>query len=152
MALPLLTKSKWCHSVQRGKLLVLLPDLMNTLQYDNTHITMKALPIFRNVIHHLEKKEASRIALALAGRLLPLFNDVSSEVRECSILLFKDLMEAVLWWKKGEMKKTVHRAIIPLLFRMSDETESVAKVQISDLAIDVGTGSLQKPYLLVQHS
>lgn len=56
------------------------------------------------------------------------------------MLLFKDLMESVLWWKKGEMKKTVHRAIIPLLFRMSDNTESVAKVQISDLATDVGTG------------
>lgn len=56
------------------------------------------------------------------------------------MLLFKDLMESVLWWKKGEMKKTVHRAIIPLLFRMRDNTESVAKVQISDLATDVGTG------------
>nr|XP_038027892.1 uncharacterized protein LOC113841892 isoform X1 [Anas platyrhynchos] len=110
-----------------GKFLVLLPDVMNTLQYDNTHITMKALTIFKNVIRDLEKKEASPIALALAGRLLPLFNDVSSEVRECSVLLFKDLMESVLWWKKGEMKKTVHRAIIPLLFRMRDNTESVAK-------------------------
>eukprot|EP00075_Anas_platyrhynchos_P014458 XP_027303711.1 uncharacterized protein LOC113841222 isoform X3 [Anas platyrhynchos] len=110
-----------------GKFLVLLPDVMNTLQYDNTHITMKALTIFKNVIRDLEKKEASPIALALAGRLLPLFNNVSSEVRECSMLLFKDLMESVLWWKKGEMKKTVHRAIIPLLFRMRDNTESVAK-------------------------
>eukprot|EP00075_Anas_platyrhynchos_P014888 XP_027304141.1 uncharacterized protein LOC113841660 isoform X1 [Anas platyrhynchos] len=119
---------------------VLLPEVMETLQYENTHINMKALTIFKNVIRHLEKKEASPIALALAGRLLPLFNDVSSEVRECSMLLFKDLMESVLWWKKGEMKKTVHRAIIPLLFRMRDNTESVAKVQISDLAIDVGTG------------
>ncbi|XP_068521835.1 uncharacterized protein [Anas acuta] len=107
---------------------VLLPEVMETLQYENTHINMKALTIFKNVIRHLEKKEASPIALALAGRLLPLFNDVSSEVRECSMLLFKDLMESVLWWKKGEMKKTVHRAIIPLLFRMSDNTESVAKV------------------------
>ncbi|XP_071888450.1 uncharacterized protein [Anas platyrhynchos] len=107
---------------------VLLPEVMETLQYENTHINMKALTIFKNVIRHLEKKEASHIALALAGRLLPLFNDVSSEVRECSMLLFKDLMESVLWWKKGEMKKTVHRAIIPLLFRMSDNTESVAKV------------------------
>ncbi|XP_068521829.1 uncharacterized protein [Anas acuta] len=107
---------------------VLLPEVMETLQYENTHINMKALTIFKNVIRHLEKKEASHIALALAGRLLPLFNDVSSEVRECSMLLFKDLMESVLWWKKGEMKKTVHRAIIPLLFRMSDDTESVAKV------------------------
>ncbi|XP_071888431.1 uncharacterized protein [Anas platyrhynchos] len=54
---------------------VLLPEVMETLQYENTHINMKALTIFKNVIRHLEKKEASPIALALAGRLLPLFND-----------------------------------------------------------------------------
>ncbi|XP_066843619.1 uncharacterized protein [Anser cygnoides] len=109
------------------KLLVLLPDVMNTLLYDNRHITEKALTVFENVIGHLEKREASPIALALAERLLPLFNNESSEVQERSILLFKDLMECVVWWKKGEMKKTVRRALIPLLFRMSDETESVAK-------------------------
>ncbi|XP_071888432.1 maestro heat-like repeat-containing protein family member 6 isoform X2 [Anas platyrhynchos] len=45
----------------------------------------------------------------------------------------KDLMESVLWWKKGEMKKTVHRAIIPLLFRMRDNTESVAKASAEAL-------------------
>ncbi|XP_040399793.1 maestro heat-like repeat-containing protein family member 7 isoform X2 [Cygnus olor] len=101
---------------------------METLQYDNTHITVKALTIFKNVISHLEKREASPIALALAERLLPLFNNVSSEVRERSMLLFKDLMESVVWWRKGAMKTTVRRALIPLFFRMSDETESVAKV------------------------
>ncbi|XP_040399786.1 uncharacterized protein LOC121063424 isoform X3 [Cygnus olor] len=57
-------------------LLVLLPDVMNTLQYDNTHITVKALTVFKNVIGYLEKREASPIALALAERLLPLFNNV----------------------------------------------------------------------------
>ena len=61
-------------------------------------------------------------------------------MRERSMLLFKDLMGSVVWWQKGEMKKTVHRAIIPLFFRMSDETQSVAEVQISDLTVDVGTG------------
>ncbi|XP_040399784.1 uncharacterized protein LOC121063424 isoform X1 [Cygnus olor] len=52
---------------------------------------------------------------------------VSSEVRERSMLLFKDLMESVVWWRKGAMKTTVRRALIPLFFRMSDEAESVAK-------------------------
>nr|XP_047912277.1 maestro heat-like repeat-containing protein family member 7 isoform X6 [Anser cygnoides] len=106
---------------------LLLPEVMETLQYDNTHITEKALTVFENVIGHLEKREASPIALALAERLLPLFNNVSSEVRERSMLLFQDLMESVVWWKKGAMKTTVRRALIPLLFRMSDETQSVAK-------------------------
>ncbi|XP_066843620.1 uncharacterized protein [Anser cygnoides] len=69
--------------------------------------------------------------LSLALRALTMLSErpkmESSEVQERSILLFKDLMECVVWWKKGEMKKTVRRALIPLLFRMSDETESVAK-------------------------
>nr|XP_047912281.1 maestro heat-like repeat-containing protein family member 7 isoform X3 [Anser cygnoides] len=69
--------------------------------------------------------------LSLALRALTMLSErpkmESSEVQERSILLFKDLMECVVWWKKGEMKKTMRRALIPLLFRMSDETESVAK-------------------------
>nr|XP_047912268.1 uncharacterized protein LOC125181519 isoform X3 [Anser cygnoides] len=122
----LVMESERCEAVREVR--VLLPEVMETLQYDNTHITEKALTVFENVIGHLEKREASPIALALAERLLPLFNNqVSSEVRERSMLLFKDLMESVVWWKKGAMKTTVRRALIPLLFRMSDETQSVAK-------------------------
>ncbi|XP_066843548.1 uncharacterized protein [Anser cygnoides] len=134
----LVMESERCEAVREVR--VLLPEVMETLQYDNTHITEKALTVFENVIGHLEKTEASPIALALAERLLPLFNNVSSEVRVFSMLLFQDLMESVVWWKKGAMKTTVRRALIPLFFRMSDETQSVAKVQISHLAVDVGTG------------
>lgn len=76
VAVRLLTKNIRCLSVQVTDVRVLLPEVMKTLQYENTHINMKALTIFKNVIRHLEKKEASPIALALAGRLLPLFNDV----------------------------------------------------------------------------
>ena len=76
VAVHLLTKYIRCLSVQVTDVQVLLPEVMETLQYENTHINMKALTIFKNVIRHLEKKEASHIALALAGRLLPLFNDV----------------------------------------------------------------------------
>lgn len=61
------------------------------------------------------------------------FPQVSSEVREGSILLFKDVMEAAVWWQKRNMRKTVHRGLLPLLFQMSDETPSVAEVRISDL-------------------
>ncbi|NXI74713.1 MROH7 protein, partial [Anseranas semipalmata] len=106
---------------------VLLPDIMDTRHYANGHITMKALMIFKNVMGHLENREASRIAPNLAEMLLPLFNDASSEVRECSMRLFKGTMEAVVWWKKADMRKKVRRALMPLFFWMSDETQSVAK-------------------------
>ncbi|XP_021237046.1 maestro heat-like repeat family member 5 isoform X2 [Numida meleagris] len=105
----------------------LLPGVMKTLRFANTHIVLKALNICRNVMSHLRKREASLIALELAQKLLPLFNHVSSEVRECSIRLFKDVTEAVVWWLKGTMKKNVHRGLLPLLFHMSDESPSVAQ-------------------------
>ncbi|XP_031461332.1 maestro heat-like repeat-containing protein family member 7 [Phasianus colchicus] len=105
----------------------LLPDLMETQQFANTPITLKVLNIFRNVMRHLGRKHASPIALKLAEKILPLFNHVSSEVREGSIRLFEGLMNAVLWCKKRTMKKIVCRALLPLLFQMSDETPSVAQ-------------------------
>ena len=57
--------------------------------------------------------------------LLP---QVASEVREGSICLFKDLMDTVESCQKRKMKETVRSALLPLVFRMSDETPSIAKV------------------------
>ncbi|XP_021237032.1 maestro heat-like repeat-containing protein family member 7 isoform X2 [Numida meleagris] len=105
----------------------LLPDIMETLQFVSAHITLNVLNIFRNVVNHLGKMEARPIALELAENLLHLFNHVSSEIRARSILLFKDVIEAVVWWQKGDMKKKVHRGLLPLLFLNSDETLSVAQ-------------------------
>ncbi|XP_040512069.1 uncharacterized protein LOC101750975 isoform X2 [Gallus gallus] len=105
----------------------LLPDVMETLRFANTSIALKASKISRNVMTHVGKREARPIVVELAEKLLPLFSHVSSEVREGSILLFKDVMEAAVWWQKRNMRKTVHRGLLPLLFQMSDETPSVAE-------------------------
>ncbi|XP_031463612.1 uncharacterized protein LOC116238195 [Phasianus colchicus] len=105
----------------------LLPDIMETLQFGNAHVTLNALTIFKNIMNHLGKMEARPIALELAGKLLYLFNHVSGEVRESSILLFEDVIEAVVWWQKGEMKRKVRRGLLPLFFRSSDEISSVAQ-------------------------
>lgn len=72
----LLTQSKRCASLQARRLQFMLPEIMTTVQYGNMHITVKALAVFKNAMAHLEKTEASPIALALADRLLPLFDDV----------------------------------------------------------------------------
>ncbi|XP_003643101.3 uncharacterized protein LOC100858097 isoform X2 [Gallus gallus] len=105
----------------------LLPDIMETLQFGNVHVTLNALNIFRNMMNHLGKMVLRPITLELADKLLHLFNHVSGEVRESSILLFQDVMEAVVWWQKGKMRKNVRRGLLPLLFRNSDETSSVAE-------------------------
>ncbi|OXB51679.1 hypothetical protein ASZ78_011171, partial [Callipepla squamata] len=106
----------------------LLPNIMETTSTGNTHIILEALRIFKNVMRHLGMREASSSAVTMAEKMLPLFNHVSSEVREGSIRLFRDLMEAVVWWQKGSMKKNVRGGLLPLLLRMSDEIPSVAQL------------------------
>ncbi|OXB66891.1 hypothetical protein ASZ78_013552 [Callipepla squamata] len=105
----------------------LLPDILQALQFDNVEVILKALNIFRNVVNHVGKMEACPVALELADRLLHLFNHEASEIRECSIQLFRDVIEAVAWWQKGKMEKRVLRSLVPLLLRKKDETLSVAR-------------------------
>ena len=66
----------------------------------------------------------------------------SSQLRELSICLFKDAMQTVVGNDKQQMRKNVRRSLLPLFFHMSDQTESVAKVQVSNLTSDAGKGVL----------
>lgn len=59
----------------------------------------------------------------------------SSQLRELSIRLFKDVMQTAVGNDKQQMRKTVRRSLLPLFFHMSDQTESVAKVQVSNLSV-----------------
>ncbi|KAK4805353.1 hypothetical protein QYF61_003438 [Mycteria americana] len=123
---PLHNKETVCF-IQARKMAVLLPDIMETLQDANTDVKMKALVFLRNMMAHMKREEASLIALQLAEKLLPLFDDESSQVREVSISLFKDVMKTVLERSKKKMKKTVQRVLLPLFIRMNDQIKSVAK-------------------------
>ncbi|KAM7074427.1 maestro heat-like repeat-containing protein family member 7, partial [Ciconia maguari] len=149
------------------KMGVLLPDIMETLQDANTDVKMKALLFLGNMMAHMKREEASLIALQLAEKLLPLFDDPlhsgcdpraspltsatltplltgsrewlllkspcpppyqeSSQVRELSISLFKDVMKTVVERSKKKMKKKVQRVLLPLFIRMNDQIKSVAK-------------------------
>jgi len=55
---------------------VFLPDLMELLQNENEDIKMKVLVVIQKLMGHLEKAEASPIAVPLAEELLPLFDEV----------------------------------------------------------------------------
>ncbi|KAK2524992.1 hypothetical protein Q9233_009039 [Columba guinea] len=111
------------------KMKVMLPDLMWVLQYSNKTIKIKALVVFRNMVAQLEREKASPIAVRLAEFLLPFFDDELSQLRESSISLFRDLMKMVVRNDKREMKNTVQRGLLPLFFRMSDQVQSVAKLE-----------------------
>ena len=53
----------------------------------------------------------------------------SSQVQELSIRLFKEVMKTVVGRNTRKMVKTVENVLLPLLFHMNDQNESVAKVQ-----------------------
>lgn len=70
------TRRKLLSFIQARKMQVLLPHIMEVFQEGDTDIKMKALLVFRNMMGHLKRKEASPIAVQLAEKLLRLFDDV----------------------------------------------------------------------------
>eukprot|EP00075_Anas_platyrhynchos_P014509 XP_027303762.1 uncharacterized protein LOC113841290 [Anas platyrhynchos] len=58
------------------KIQVVLPDILEALQDTNTHVVLKALLVLRNVMAHVERREASGPALQLAEKLLPFFDRI----------------------------------------------------------------------------
>ncbi|XP_064495785.1 maestro heat-like repeat family member 5 [Pseudopipra pipra] len=106
-----------------------LPGMMKILQAGSEDAQMKTLLALRNVLRQLKKSKASFIAVQLVGRLLPLFDSECSELRELSIRMLTELLQLVVGRDEKRMRKEVWRALVPLLFRMSDQVPSVAKVQ-----------------------
>ncbi|XP_066840782.1 maestro heat-like repeat-containing protein family member 7 isoform X2 [Anser cygnoides] len=117
------------------KIQVVLPDILEALQDTNADVVLKALLVLRNVMARVERREAGRTALQLAEKLLPLFDHESSQVREHSICLFQAVTEAVLRQRKRALKRTVHSSLLPLYFRMRDQSESVAKASGEALVV-----------------
>ncbi|XP_068273413.1 maestro heat-like repeat-containing protein family member 7 [Nyctibius grandis] len=111
-----------------GEMLVNLPVLTEVLCGGDADIKMKVLGLFRNIMGHLERKEASAIAVQLVEELLPLFDNESSQLRELSMGLFRDVVASVEGSDEEKMQKKVPRGLLPLFFHMSDQSSSVAKV------------------------
>ncbi|XP_014814885.1 PREDICTED: maestro heat-like repeat-containing protein family member 7 [Calidris pugnax] len=106
------------------KTLVLLPDVMEHLQGDDSTV---ALAVLINMLRLLKGKESSPTALALAEKLQPFFDDESNTVRQLSIRLFRDTMGRVVGPEKKKMRRQVWGSLLPLLFHLHEEDESVAK-------------------------
>ncbi|XP_064496356.1 maestro heat-like repeat family member 5 [Pseudopipra pipra] len=101
--------------------------MMKILQAGSEDAQMKILLALQNVLRQLKKSKASFIAVQLVGRLLPLFDSECSELRELSIRMLTELLQLVVGRDEKRMRKEVWRALVPLLFRMSDQVPSVAK-------------------------
>ncbi|CAN0308514.1 unnamed protein product [Bubo scandiacus] len=116
------------------KLPVLLPDILEALTDANADVKTKALVLFNNVMSDMKREEANLISLRLAEKLLPLFDDESSQLRELSIRLFRDVMKSAVGRNKKKMVKTVQSVLLPLFFHTSDQIESVAKASRDTLS------------------
>ena len=53
----------------------------------------------------------------------------SSQLREISIRLFKDVVKTVVGRQKKKMAKKVQSVLLPLFLHRNDQIKSVAKVQ-----------------------
>lgn len=72
----LLYKKEVACLTQERKALILLPYVMDQLLDDDSDASAAALPVLGNMLWLLEGKRLSLTALALAGKLLLLFNNV----------------------------------------------------------------------------
>ncbi|XP_049652974.1 maestro heat-like repeat-containing protein family member 6 [Accipiter gentilis] len=109
------------------KALILLPYVLDQLLDDDSDASAAALPVLGNMLWLLEGKRLSLTALALAEKLLLLFNNELDTVRELSIHLFQIATGLVVGAEKKKMKKVVWDSLLPLLFHLHDQDESVAK-------------------------
>ncbi|KFQ96878.1 hypothetical protein N306_03100, partial [Opisthocomus hoazin] len=105
----------------------LLPHIMKMLHGGYTNMKMKFLVVIRNVMGHLNRTEASHIAVQLVEDLSPLFHHHSSQLRELSISLCRILLQSVVENEEWKMKIKVRGFLVPLIFHMSDQVDSVAQ-------------------------
>ncbi|XP_065520911.1 uncharacterized protein LOC136006784 [Lathamus discolor] len=109
------------------KLQRLLPHIMGSIRDASEELRIKALMILWNVMGHLPRAEASSIAVGLVRDLRPLFDGGCSQLRELSIRLFRFLLELVLGCDRWRVRSKTWDLLLPLFFRMSDQSHSVAE-------------------------
>ncbi|XP_027556868.1 uncharacterized protein LOC113976144 [Neopelma chrysocephalum] len=130
------------------RLRFLLPDIVELLQHTDKVIRLKALRVLHTMVHHVRRNDASRMAVRLLQQLLPLFNDECTEVREYSIFLFKQLVEAAVCWDVWRMKRKAQKGVMPLLLHMTEISDSVAQVSreaLLSVAEILGWEELKQP-------
>ncbi|KAK2512953.1 hypothetical protein Q9966_016261 [Columba livia] len=111
------------------KIQSLLPQVVGLLDHSNTEVKRRVLTFFCSVMGHLKSEEARPTVEQLEEKLLPLFDDESSQLRELSICLFRERVQSVMAHDKKRIKSYVHRALLPLFFRLSDQNNNVAKLE-----------------------
>ncbi|KAF1560143.1 hypothetical protein FQV10_0006028, partial [Eudyptes schlegeli] len=99
----------------------LLPRLVELLQEADGEVVGMTLSVLRKVLLARDIPLTSCIALQLAERLRPLFDNDANCVQLLSIHLFQHVMEFVEEVGKKPLKTHVHQSLLPLLCHLHDE-------------------------------
>ncbi|XP_068058226.1 uncharacterized protein [Anomalospiza imberbis] len=114
------------------KMQVLLPDVMKILQAGIADLKIKSLMFFKNMMgktttfQNLEETVGSPITGQLMENLLLFFDSECRQLRELSICIFGYQLESVVGSNKRR-NSYIRSVLIPLLFRMSDQSPGAAK-------------------------
>ncbi|XP_071666853.1 maestro heat-like repeat-containing protein family member 6 [Patagioenas fasciata] len=107
------------------KMRFLVRRLTDVLQDTDMDVVKITLSVLRKVIRDPRFPISTPIALQLAERLRPLFDNESGYMQQLSVSIFKEVIERVDDGKKP-LKTLVHQSLLPLIFHVHDENKSVA--------------------------
>ncbi|KFQ97844.1 hypothetical protein Y956_11983, partial [Nipponia nippon] len=99
----------------------LLPSLIELLQDADGEVVEMTLYVVSKVLLDGDIPIASPIALQLAERLRPHFDNDVDYVQLLSMYLFQGVMESVEEAGKEPLKTRVHQSLLPLLCHLHDE-------------------------------
>ncbi|XP_068779248.1 maestro heat-like repeat-containing protein family member 7 [Struthio camelus] len=102
------------------KMQKVIPDVVQRLQDADGEMDAKALAVLRNVLHHVNPRQTSRLAVQLAHDLLSLFPNEVSTVRELAMRLFGELLGRAVGGERQRMKQLARQGLLPLFFHLSD--------------------------------
>ncbi|XP_060541195.1 maestro heat-like repeat-containing protein family member 7 [Pantherophis guttatus] len=115
------------HPEKVIKLVPILPDILSRLKDVNRKINVKTLKLLPCLLKNLTQEEANLVALDVAIRILPLFDDASNKVRLAAVSTFSSLFDLVKRRCKDQMKSIAIQSLVPLLIHLHDESILVSQ-------------------------
>ncbi|XP_058045150.1 maestro heat-like repeat-containing protein family member 1 [Ahaetulla prasina] len=115
------------HPEKVIKLVPALPDILARLKDVNRRINVKALKLLPCLLKNLSHEEANLVALDVAIRILPLFDDASNKVRLAAVSTFSFLFDLVKRRGKDQMRDMAIQSLVPLLIHLHDESILVSQ-------------------------
>ncbi|KFQ60019.1 hypothetical protein N334_02939, partial [Pelecanus crispus] len=99
----------------------LLQSLIELLQDAEGEVLRMTLSVISKVLLATDIPTANPIALQLAEKLWPLFDNKANDVQLLSIHLFGDVTEFVVKVGKQPLKTHIHQSLLPLFYHLHDE-------------------------------